>query len=894
MAGGGGGLPATSEWAGESVELVMVDLAQRHLDVSRFPAIEAADSIAVKLVESSKSLIPTQGPSAALAEAALQYARIGDPALSMAVQGIGNAVRAVHATQREAAVHATRQHQKMVSALGSPSVSDARSALDKASKRFDKDKYKKRGSLQLRGLSLEVHQRALQQATVEYTLTMQAAQTAREFEIPSLLIDMYDNLEMCMAQCASLMRDMRPDVDSARNAVAAGKQRFEDQAPALHALQRDLKEKQQQKAQMQGEVEKEEKLLRKRGSVRHRSDISSADVLMASAALTKRGTVSGAHGAVTGTRLSSNSPAFRPTRGWRCESVRVHAEAALLLPSNRVCADCSAHLTTKYMLARSLGIVLCPECARIHIELAGTDGVFLPSSHGASIIDIEQCTGDTDLVLFGAIGNAAFNAQVLFDGVLSDQSRSAAFGTTEDKRQHIVTKYALRPTHGGGNRLQAAVENVSENSDTAVYPALKQLVCGARFDSLDGHQALHLAAEKSDVPVVDLLIRNGCPVDAICQSETALHAAARLNSVQCCQVLVDHGASLLPIGGDVQQTALQVATSTGSHECMRMLEATSRTVRGLGTGATGAVSPTSTALRPTDQTRPLPAPPSHYDTPIDAIVALPRDLHHVYAQVDEALIEYAEVRRGSGKPPSHSSGSSARPAGQLSPPCSTSNLAGPAILSTASPSQLQSAHTSPSSRTNLPPPPPPPLAASAASPPQLRTRTSIGSERVLRPAPSPPGPPTKVSPKQVPPKRPPLPTVRNRGALSQDSQTRIVLTESLYVCPESIGHRAVSEDTPVEILPQPLAPQSADPPSFGSRLPPAPPPPIGRADQKLRRSSSRQASNQDAMQSELEGAPDLPPPAEQVLAETISALPLPPPPPVTIDFDEEILGFDIE
>jgi hypothetical protein len=48
------------------------------------------------------------------------------------------------------------------------------------------------------------------------------------------------------------------------------------------------------------------------------------------------------------------------------------------------------------------------------------------------------------------------------------------------------------------------------------------------------------------------------------------------------------------------------------------------------------------------------------------------------------------------------------------------------------------------------------------------------------------------------------------------------------------------------------------------------------------------------MQSELEGAPDLPPPAEQVLAETISALPLPPPPPVTIDFDEEILGFDIE
>jgi hypothetical protein len=123
--------------------------------------IAPARAIALAMVCSSR--YDPAGPSAALAEAALQYARIGDPALSMAVQGIGNAVRAVHATQREAAVHATRQHQKMVSALGSPSVSDARSALDKASKRFDKDKYKKRGSLQLRGLSLEVHQRALQQ-----------------------------------------------------------------------------------------------------------------------------------------------------------------------------------------------------------------------------------------------------------------------------------------------------------------------------------------------------------------------------------------------------------------------------------------------------------------------------------------------------------------------------------------------------------------------------------------------------------------------------------------------------------------------------------------------------------------------------------------------------------
>lgn len=104
-------------------------------------------------------------PSAALAEAAIQYSRLGDPALSAAMKGVGEATRAVNAVQQKAATVATRQHQQMLGMLASPSVADARGALDKASRRFDKDKYKKRGSLQLRGLSLEVHQRGLQQVS---------------------------------------------------------------------------------------------------------------------------------------------------------------------------------------------------------------------------------------------------------------------------------------------------------------------------------------------------------------------------------------------------------------------------------------------------------------------------------------------------------------------------------------------------------------------------------------------------------------------------------------------------------------------------------------------------------------------------------------------------------
>jgi hypothetical protein len=84
-----------------------------------------------------------------------------------AVRVVGEAVRVLNAAQRESAITAARQLAAMQALLAAPSVSGARTALDKAARRFDKDKYKKRGSLALRGLSLEVHQRALQKATVE-------------------------------------------------------------------------------------------------------------------------------------------------------------------------------------------------------------------------------------------------------------------------------------------------------------------------------------------------------------------------------------------------------------------------------------------------------------------------------------------------------------------------------------------------------------------------------------------------------------------------------------------------------------------------------------------------------------------------------------------------------
>ena len=73
--------------------------------------------------------------------------------------------------------------------LKSPSPATAKLALDKASKRFDKDKYKKRGTLALRTVSLEFQQCVLQEAAVDYATTMQTVREAREVEAVKQLTD---------------------------------------------------------------------------------------------------------------------------------------------------------------------------------------------------------------------------------------------------------------------------------------------------------------------------------------------------------------------------------------------------------------------------------------------------------------------------------------------------------------------------------------------------------------------------------------------------------------------------------------------------------------------------------------------------------------------------------
>ena len=219
--------------------------------------------------------------------------------------------------------------------------------------------------------------------------------------------------------------------------------------------------------------------------------------------------------------------------------------------------------------------------------------------------------------------------------------------STVDRQAMIIRKYARRPAPASAGvndstRIEAAARRVARDVGSAVFAVLEQLVCGADLSSEDGCRALHVAATDGDALTLALLVRNGCPVDCVVDGQTALHAAARLNDERCCQLLLDHGATPHSVQPGMA-TALQVATSTGSHECMRLLEAAargamspsttspsnerrssssstlstshSRTLSGGGGGGLGVdgdgdgSSACLQPLRPIDQSRPLPAPP---------------------------------------------------------------------------------------------------------------------------------------------------------------------------------------------------------------------------------------------------------------------------------------------
>eukprot|EP00041_Stephanoeca_diplocostata_P020921 m.478694 g.478694 ORF g.478694 m.478694 type:complete len:105 (-) comp21694_c0_seq20:1176-1490(-) len=71
------------------------------------------------------------------------------------LQEIGDFIRSLNTIHREYALEVSRLSGSLQTSIKSPHIAQARAALEKSTRRFDKEKHKKRGSLALRSLSLE-------------------------------------------------------------------------------------------------------------------------------------------------------------------------------------------------------------------------------------------------------------------------------------------------------------------------------------------------------------------------------------------------------------------------------------------------------------------------------------------------------------------------------------------------------------------------------------------------------------------------------------------------------------------------------------------------------------------------------------------------------------------
>jgi len=108
------------------------------------------------------------------------------------------------------------------------------------------------------------------------------------------------------------------------------------------------------------------------------------------------------------------------------------------------------------------------------------------------------------------------------------------------------------------------------HTDTTKSPIAEGKVINAR--NIHGQTPLHLAAEKGNCDVVQLLLESGAEENAVAADSgcTSLHYAASLGHVDLCELLVRYGAD-----SDVQnsrlETPLHLAVARGHTEVVALL-----------------------------------------------------------------------------------------------------------------------------------------------------------------------------------------------------------------------------------------------------------------------------------------------------------------------------------
>lgn len=236
--------------------------------------------------------------------------------------------------------------------------------------------------------------------------------------------------------------------------------------------------------------------------------------------------------------------------------------------ANRKCADCSDANPT--WISLNLGILICLECSGIHRSM----GTHISKVRSLTLDSLSQETKSYIMALGNKRVNEIFGPDILTAIPTSFGERLHPHSTRKDREAWIKAKYAEKifvETYRGAN-LQLDFVAAIRQQDLA--RCLLLYIQGAnlnyKYESDQGRQPLHYAADGDNALILLLLLQNGAQVNVKdSQGLTPLHLAA--SGHVACAALLCRMRAKVDVTDALGRTPLSIALESQNADVITLL-----------------------------------------------------------------------------------------------------------------------------------------------------------------------------------------------------------------------------------------------------------------------------------------------------------------------------------